>query len=39
MIDLGYTVIGDQPEQFVEFINADIERWKKVVHQTGMTAD
>ena len=36
---LGLTPIGDQPEEFAEFIKSDIEKWKKVVRQKGLTAD
>ena len=39
MLDLGLTPIGDQPEEFAEFIKADIEKWRKIVRQKGLTAD
>ena len=39
MRDLGYTIIGDSPEAFAEFIKADIEKWRVVVKQKGITAD
>jgi tripartite-type tricarboxylate transporter receptor subunit TctC len=38
LIDLGYIVIGDQPEQFGAFIKVEIEKLARVVRQTGATA-
>ena len=37
--DLGYTIVGDQPEVFAEFLKADIEKWRMVVKQKGLSAD
>lgn len=37
--DLGMTPIGDQPAEFAEFIKADIEKWRKIVRQRGLTVD
>lgn len=37
--DLGMTPIGDQPGEFAEFLKADIEKWRKIVRQKGLTAD
>lgn len=39
MRDLGYTIVGDQPEVFAEFIKADIEKWRKIVRQKGLSAE
>lgn len=39
MRDLGYTVIGDQPDVFAEFIKADIDKWRTVVRQKGISAE
>ncbi|HEV8519128.1 MAG TPA: tripartite tricarboxylate transporter substrate binding protein [Burkholderiales bacterium] len=39
MQELGLTPIGDQPDEFAEFIKADIEKWRKIVRQKGLTAD
>ena len=39
MRNLGYTVVGDQPEEFAEFIKLDIEKWRKIVRQRGLSAD
>ena len=39
MQELGLTPIGDQPDEFGEFIKADIEKWRKIVRQKGLTAD
>lgn len=37
--ELGYTIVGDQPDEFSEFIKADIEKWRKVVRQRGISAE
>ena len=37
--DLGLTPIGDQPAQFAEFLRTEIEKWRKVVRQKGLTAE
>lgn len=39
MRDLGYTIVGDAPEVFAEFIKADIEKWRKIVKQKGISAE
>jgi tripartite-type tricarboxylate transporter receptor subunit TctC len=39
MRDLGFTPIGDQAEEFAAFIKADIEKWRRIVRQKGLTAD
>jgi tripartite-type tricarboxylate transporter receptor subunit TctC len=39
MLDLGFTPVGDQPEEFAAFIRADIEKWQKIVRQKGITAE
>jgi len=39
MHDLGLTLVGDQPGEFAAFIKADIEKWRKIVRQKGITAD
>jgi tripartite-type tricarboxylate transporter receptor subunit TctC len=39
MQELGLTPIGDHPEEFAEFIKADIEKWRKIVRQKGLTVD
>ena len=39
MRDLGLTLVGDQPEEFAQFIKADIEKWRKIVRQKNLTAD
>lgn len=38
MRNLGYIVIGDRPEEFAAFIKADIEKWRKIVLQRGLSA-
>ncbi len=37
--DLGFTAVGNHPEEFAEYIKSEIERWRKVIRQTGVTAD
>lgn len=39
MHDLGLTVIGDRPAEFGAFLKADIEKWRKIVRQRGLTVD
>lgn len=39
MRDLGYTVIGDAPDVFAAFIKDDIEKWRKIVKQKGISAE
>lgn len=39
MRNLGYIVIGDRPEEFAAFIKADIEKWRKIVLQRGLSAN
>ena len=36
MHDLGLTLVGDRPDQFAEFMKADIEKWRKLVQQRGI---
>jgi tripartite-type tricarboxylate transporter receptor subunit TctC len=36
MQDVGFTPAGEAPEQFAEFLKADIEKWRKVVRQSGI---
>jgi len=39
MLDLGLTPVGDQPEEFAAFLKADIEKWRKLVRQKGLTVE
>lgn len=39
MRDLSYITIGSQPEEFADYIKSEIERWRKIIRQTGITAD
>ena len=39
VVGLGYTIIRDTPAEFAEFIKADIEKWRKLVQQKGLTAE
>jgi tripartite-type tricarboxylate transporter receptor subunit TctC len=35
--DLGVEAVGDTPEHFAAFVQAEIDKWAKVVRATGMT--
>lgn len=39
MQDLGYIVIGDQPEEFAQLIKSNIEKWRKIIREKNITAD
>jgi len=39
LLELGLTPVGDTPEEFAVFLRADIEKWRKIVQQKGLTAD
>jgi tripartite-type tricarboxylate transporter receptor subunit TctC len=39
LTDVGYSVIGDPPAAFQAFVKAEVEKWRKVVQATGLTAD
>lgn len=39
MRELGYTLIGDTPEEFAAFLRADVDKWRAIVRQKGLTAD
>jgi tripartite-type tricarboxylate transporter receptor subunit TctC len=34
--DLGLSTVGNRPEEFVEFIKADTEKWRKIIQQRGI---
>ena len=37
--DIGFEVVGSTPEEFAQFQQAEIDRWKRVVTLGGITAD
>jgi tripartite-type tricarboxylate transporter receptor subunit TctC len=39
LLDLGLTPVGDSPESFAAFIRADVEKWRRIVQQKGLTAE
>jgi tripartite-type tricarboxylate transporter receptor subunit TctC len=39
MAGFGFEPVGNTPEEFGEFVRADIARWAKVVKQSGAKAD
>ena len=34
--DLGYTMVGDQPEEFARFLKIDIEKWQRILRDRGI---
>ena len=39
LLDLGYIIVGDQPEEFAAFMKSEIASFGKIIKQTGMTAE
>ena len=39
LLDLGYIVVGDQPEEFAAFIKSEISAMGKIVRDLGLTAE
>ena len=39
LIDLGYLIVGDTPEEFAAFVRAEIATLGKIIKQTGLTVD
>ena len=39
MQELGFTPEGGSPEEFGAFVKADLDRWRKVVRDTGVKVD
>jgi hypothetical protein len=35
----GFEVVGNTPEQFTEFENKELKRWKTVIEQGKITAE
>jgi tripartite-type tricarboxylate transporter receptor subunit TctC len=36
---LGVEIVGDTPEHFAAFVQAEIAKWGKVVRETGMRVE
>ena len=36
--DMGYSPVGDPPEQFLAFLKAEIAKWRKIIQEKGLTA-
>ena len=34
--DVSFTTVGDQPEEFAEFIKAEVDKWGKIVRELGL---
>jgi tripartite-type tricarboxylate transporter receptor subunit TctC len=39
LIDLGYIVVGDRPEEFAAYIKSEIDKLAKIVKQLNLTVD
>ena len=39
LAELGVEPVGDSPEHFAAFVQAEIEKWAKVVRETGMRVE
>ena len=39
LLDLGFEIVGNTPEQFTAFQAAEFARWKKVIETGKITAD
>jgi len=39
LLELGLTPVGDTPDEFSVFLRTDIEKWRKIVRQKGLTAE
>ena len=39
LTDVGYSVIGDPPGPFLEFVKSEVQKWRKVVQATRLTAE
>lgn len=39
MQDMAFTTVGDSPEEFTEFIKAEIEKWGKIIRELGLKAN
>lgn len=39
MQDMAFTTVGDSPEEFTEFIKAEIEKWGRIIRELGLKAN
>ena len=39
LLELGFEIVGNTPEQFTAFQAAEFARWKKVIETGKITAD
>lgn len=39
LLDLGFEIVANTPEQFTEFQAREFARWKKVIETGRITAD
>jgi hypothetical protein len=39
LLELGFEIVGNTPEQFTAFQAAEFARWKKVIEVGKITAD
>ena len=38
LVEIGYSINGDGPAPFAQFIRSEVEKWRKVVQAAGLTA-
>jgi len=39
LLDLGFEIVANSPEEFAAFLQAEYARWKKVIETGKITAD
>lgn len=37
--EVSYTIVGDQPEEFAEFLKVEVDKWGKIVRELGLKAN
>lgn len=37
--DVSFTTVGDQPEDFADFLKAEVDKWGKIVRELGLKAN
>lgn len=37
--DVSFTAVGDQPEDFAQFLRAEVDKWGKIVRELGLKAN
>lgn len=39
LAEVSFTTVGDQPEDFAEFLKAEVDKWGKIVKELGLKAN